>query len=121
MEGEGVINEYPGGYDDWLSQRQEPEKAKPDKIKAKKEPAKIKEPIVQRKLTYKEQKELDALPLKIEKLEEEQKNLYTMFADLSFYEKSPEEISKHKSRSVSLSEELEQAYSRWDYLAELAE
>jgi len=121
MEGEGVINEYPGGYDDWLSQRKPQAKAEPPKIKAKKEPVKINKPIVPRKLTYKEQKELDGLPLRIEKLEEEQKNLYTMFADLSFYEKPTAEIARNKDRSESLSEELKKAYERWDYLAELAE
>ena len=121
MEGDGIINEYPGGYDDWLSQRQPTVKAEVQKSKVKKEPLKSKKPIVQRKLTYKEQKELDALPLKIEKLEEEQKALYTMFADLSYYGKDPAEISKDKARSASLSEELQKTYERWDYLAELAE
>ncbi len=121
MEGEGIINEYAGGYDDWLSQRQPEVKAEEPKIKVKKEAVKIKKPIVQRKLTYKEQKELDALPLKIEKLEEEQNNLNTLFADLSYYDKDPAEIARNKSRSEALSVELEQAYARWDYLAELAE
>ncbi|MFA5287547.1 MAG: ATP-binding cassette domain-containing protein, partial [Candidatus Omnitrophota bacterium] len=123
MEGEGVINEYAGGYDDWLSQRQPEVKAEPPKVKVKvkKEAVKEKQPIVQRKLTFKEQKELDALPLKIERLEEEQKNLYVLFADLSYYEKPPEEIACNKSRSEAISQELEQAYARWDYLAELAE
>ncbi|MCX5700158.1 MAG: ATP-binding cassette domain-containing protein [Candidatus Omnitrophica bacterium] len=121
MEGEGIINEYPGGYDDWLSQRQPVVNPEPVKIKVKKEPVKINKPIVQRKLTYKEQQELDSFPIKIEKLEEEQKNLYALFADLSFYEKPPDEIAQDKARSEALSEELQIAYDRWDYLAELAE
>ena len=132
MEGEGLINEYVGGYDDWLSQRQPEVKPEPSKIKVKgkeekakeklkKEAVQEKQPIVQRKLTYKEQKELDALPLKIEKLEEEQNSLNILFADLSFYEKPPEEIARNKSRSEAISQELEQSYARWDYLAELAE
>ena len=120
LEGDGIINEYPGGYDDWLSQRQPVSKLKP-KIKAKKEPAKRAKPIVPRKLTYKEQQELDNLPSKIGKLEEEQKTLYSLFADFSFYQRDPAEISQVKARSVFLSEELQKAHERWDYLAELAE
>lgn len=121
LEGDGIINEYPGGYDDWLSQRQPIPKPEPPTIKAKKDPAKKVKPIVPRKLTYREQQELDRLPLKIEKLEEEQKTLYSLFADFSFYQRDPAEISQSKARSASLSEELQKAYQRWDYLAELAE
>jgi len=121
LEGEGIINEYPGGYDDWLNQRQSIAKPEAPKAKVKKEQAKKLKPIVPRKLTYKEQQELDELPLKIEKLEEEQKTLYSLFADFSFYQRDPAEISQTKARSASLSEGLQKAYQRWDYLAELAE
>ncbi|MFA5275579.1 MAG: ATP-binding cassette domain-containing protein [Candidatus Omnitrophota bacterium] len=121
LEGDGVINEYPGGYDDWLSQRQPVSKPELVKVKVKKEPAKKVKPIIPRKLVYKEQQELDGLPLKIEKLEEEQKALYSLLADISFYQKDPAEIAQAKARSASLSEELQKAYDRWDYLAELAE
>ncbi len=121
LEGDGIINEYPGGYDDWLSQRQPISKPEPSKSKVKKDPLKRVKPIVPRKLTYKEQQELDDLPLKINKLEEEQKTLYSLFADLSFYQRDSAEISQTKARSAFLSEELQKTYERWDYLAELAE
>ena len=81
LEGDGIINEYPGGYDDWLSQRQPVSKSEPLKIKVKKATVKKVKPIVPRKLTHKEQQEIDGLPVKIEKLEEEQKMLYSLFAD----------------------------------------
>ncbi len=121
LEGDGIINEYPGGYDDWLSQRQPVSKSEPLKIKVKKATVKKIKPVVPRKLTHKEQQELDGLPLKIEKLEEEQKMLYSLLADFSFYQRNPAEISQTKARSALLSEELQKAYERWDYLAELAE
>jgi ATP-binding cassette subfamily F protein uup len=121
LEGDGIINEYPGGYDDWLSQRRPILKPDPSKIKAKKDPVKRVKPIVPRKLTHKEKQELDGLPLKIEELEEEQKAFYSLFADFAFYQRDPAEISQSKARSVSLSEKLQKAYERWDYLAELAE
>ena len=90
-------------------------------IKVKKDPVKKKKPVVPRKLTYKEQRELDSLPLKIEKLEEKQKALYSLLADLSFYQRDPAEIAQTKARSASLSDELQKAYQRWEYLEELSE
>ncbi|MFH1692171.1 MAG: ATP-binding cassette domain-containing protein [Candidatus Omnitrophota bacterium] len=119
LEGEGVINEYSGGYDDWLSQRAAipvpvSPKAKDVKVLRKKE-----RPVVPRKLTFKEQKELANLLLKIEKLEEEQKLLYSLFADLAFYQQDPKEISEAKARSEEISIELEKANERWEYLEEL--
>ncbi|MFA5232010.1 MAG: ATP-binding cassette domain-containing protein [Candidatus Omnitrophota bacterium] len=119
LEGGGVVNEYPGGYDDWLSQRHPEIIPEPSKIKVKKEPNKKEKPIIPRKLTYKEQKELDALPLKIEKMEEEQKALYALFADLNFYQKSPEERAQAEARSEELSLELDKANQRWEYLETL--
>ncbi|MCX5708983.1 MAG: ATP-binding cassette domain-containing protein, partial [Candidatus Omnitrophica bacterium] len=115
LEGNGAVNEYAGGYDDWLSQRQ-PAAAEPPKIKIKRTPVKKAKPIIVRKLTFNEQQELDGLPLKIEKLEEEQNALYTLFADLNFYQRSPEEIAKAKARSEEISGELEKANQRWEYL-----
>jgi len=119
MEGNGEIHEYPGGYDDWLRQRQSAEVVQPQPIKVKKEPVKKKAAVVARKLTYKEQKELEGLPAKIEELEEEQKALYAELTDIAFYQKPPAQIAHTKARSASLSDELEKAYERWDYLEEL--
>ena len=118
LEGNGIINEYPGGYDDWLSQKPqalsiEATKAKP--VKAHRQ----ERPVVARKLTFKEQKELDSLPLKIEKLEEEQKELFRLFADLAFYQRDPKEINQVKERSEELTLELEEANKRWEYLEEM--
>lgn len=119
LEGDGVINEYPGGYDDWLSQRPCAPAPQALKIKAAKVYRENEKSVVSRKLTYKEQKELDSLPLKIEKLEEEQKALYRLFADLAFYQRGPQEINRAKARSEELSLELEEANERWEYLETL--
>ena len=118
LEGNGAVNEYPGGYDDWLSQRHPA--ALPEKPRIKKAPIKKEKPIVLRKLTFKEQQELDGLPLKIEKLEEEQKALYVLFADLNFYQRSPEEIALTRARSEELSGELDKANQRWEYLENIS-
>ena len=120
LEGDGIINEYPGGYDDWLSQRPAELPPKPLKNKAEIEPVKKEKTVVPRKLTFKEQRELDSLPLKIEKLEEEQQGFYRQFADYAFYQRAPQEVSLATARSEELSKELQKAYQRWEYLEELS-
>jgi len=119
LEGDGLINEYAGGYDDWLSQRK-PVTSAPVKAKPAKEIIRPKKPIVARKLTSKEQRELDNFASVIEKIEAEQKEIYALLADFNFYQKDPAEIAKTKARSEFLSNELEKAYERWEYLEELS-
>ncbi len=120
LEGDGLVNEYPGGYDDWLNQRQPAASPQPSKIEDKKEPAKKAKPAAPRKLTFKEQQELNKLPSKIEKLEEEQKGLYSQFADPAFLRRDRTEIAQAKARAAALAEELQKAYQRWEELTELA-
>ena len=119
LEGDGLINEYVGGYDDWLKQRKS---AEPVSVKAKpvKENIRSKKPIAARKLTSKEQREFDDIPLVIEKIEVEQKEIYALLADFNFYQKDPAEIAKTEARSEFLSNELEKVYARWEYLEELS-
>ncbi len=118
LEGEGLINEYVGGYDDWLSQRKLVILS-PVKTEHAKEIVQPKIPVVTRKLTSKEQRELDNFPLVIEKIEAEQKDITALLADFNFYQKNSAEIAKTKARSEFLSNELEKAYERWKYLEEL--
>jgi ABC transport system ATP-binding/permease protein len=115
-----VINEYPGGYDDWLSQKKAPVAAAP-KVKVVKERVRAKKAITPRKLSFNEQRELDSLPAAIAKLEGEQKELYAQLSDFAFYQKDPEEVSRVRQRSAVLSEELAKAYQRWEHLEELSE
>ncbi|MCX5698425.1 MAG: ATP-binding cassette domain-containing protein [Candidatus Omnitrophica bacterium] len=120
LEGGGLINEYSGGYDDWLSQRKlltpPPVKTKPAK-----EIIRPKITAAARKLTSKEQRELDNFAPVIEKIEAEQRQIYALLADFNFYQKDPAEIAKTEARSEFLSKELEKAYARWEYLEELSE
>ncbi|MDP1853294.1 MAG: ATP-binding cassette domain-containing protein [Candidatus Omnitrophota bacterium] len=120
LEGDGLINEYTGGYDDWLSQRKP---VTPALVKAKpvKEIIRPKISIVARKLTSGEQRELDNFTSLIEKIEAEQKEIYALLADFNFYQKDSAEIAKTKARLEFLSNELEKAYERWEYLEELSE
>ncbi len=120
LEGNGVINEYPGGYDDWLSQRKPSAPQEKPKAKPAKKILKAELPVIPRKLTYKEQRELESIPEKIEKLESEQKEIYTLLTDINFYQKDPNQIIKAKARLAALEIELEEANGRWEYLENLS-
>src|SRR5690606_39424220 len=100
FEGEGRVREYVGGYQDWLRQGGSPrllgvEESRESKpaVKAEPAPAPVAEPVAapRRKLSYKEQRELEALPGQIEALEEEQAALQRETAEPSFYQRPAEE------------------------------
>lgn len=115
LEGEGEVHEYPGGYDDWLAQRPAPD-AQKSKPKSEKVPEDLQKPVKTRKLSYKEQRELDSLPGEIQKLEEEQEKIYGLLGDLSFYQKGPEEVGRAQNRADEIDRELERLYQRWEFL-----
>ena len=119
LEGEGRVGEYVGGYDDWLRQRKPdtPSKIKKTVTKAPKLAAQQQRP---RKLSYKEKRELEALPQHIETLEAEQCQLYQTMADPAFYKKEGAEIIKAQDRLKSLEQELAVTYQRWEILEDLA-
>ncbi len=106
-----------GGYDDWLAQRSldTDAKIKPKKDKPQKNTpdAGLKQP---KKIGYMEKRELDALPLRIEKLEAELKNLYEQMADPELYKQKGEGINRIRERSEELEKILELAYERWEAL-----
>jgi ATP-binding cassette subfamily F protein uup len=120
LEGEGLLQEYIGGYDDWLRQRNaatEPKASIPKDEKQKKE----KSAAGKRKLTYKETREREELPGKIEILEAEKQQLITKINSPKFYAKSDTtQVMETNKRLESLESELEAAYQRWHELEELA-
>ncbi len=111
FEGNGQIGEYAGGYDDWLSQRQEVADSGQERESPK--PAKQKST---RKLTNKEREELIALPRLIEQLEAEQAKLHEMMADPAFYQQAKEEIAVATARAEAIPNILEDAFERWEEL-----
>jgi ATP-binding cassette subfamily F protein uup len=115
FEGEGGVNEYVGGYDDWLRQRKDAVPAGPTRAEEKKE--KSRPPRGKpRKLSFKEQKELEALPKKIEALETEQQQIHASMADPNIYRESGDRIGAMKARLEELAQVLEAAYQRWEEL-----
>jgi ABC transport system ATP-binding/permease protein len=113
FEGGGRIEEYVGGYDDWLIRR------RPAQVEAKKTPKQLK-PRLQRErprtLTFKENRELETLPALIESLESERDSLYETLGDPDFYKSEGQRIPELKARIVEIEGKIPDAYARWELL-----
>jgi ATP-binding cassette subfamily F protein uup len=120
FEGNGHVGEYVGGYDDWLRQRKQPHVAAigSQKAVAKDKPVakQQKNEKAKTKLSYKEQRELDALPGKIEKLEETITELEQQVSQPEFYQQDKTAISSTLGQLDALRDELQKAYERWEQL-----
>jgi len=122
FEGAGVVAEYPGGYDDWLIQR--PVTVYEKTERPIKKPAAVKrdeKKYKPRKLTFKERKELETLPGRIEELEQEHKRIYGQMGDPEFYKDSGKNITNARARIDEIDKELKEAYARWEELEEIKE
>ena len=120
-EGDGKFNEYAGGYEDWESyQRQIPDapvvETKRGPITAQTAVPEIRRSDKPRKLTYKEQRELEGLPAKIEALESEQADLHTKMGEAEFYRQGSDRITAVMERIEAIKLELEASYERWEEL-----
>jgi ATP-binding cassette subfamily F protein uup len=122
FEGDGRVAEYIGGYVDWQRQRHAaaavdrsgPERATPVAIKHN--DASAAGETSARKLSYNEQRELQALPGRIEALEAEQAGLEARVADPAFYKENAAAIAAALDRVAAIERELLDAYARWDAL-----
>ncbi|MET0082547.1 MAG: ATP-binding cassette domain-containing protein [Sedimenticola sp.] len=118
FEGEGRVNEYVGGYDDWLRQRQPVIEEKPVS-KPQSAPKAEKPRSKPRKLSYKDQRELEALPKRIEELETRLDELQNRMADPAFYQQEGGVIAEAKASMETLETELSEAFERWESLEAL--
>ncbi|HWH73683.1 MAG TPA: ATP-binding cassette domain-containing protein [Methylibium sp.] len=117
-EGEGRWREYEGGVEDWLLQsarsRAATAAAAP-KVAASAPPAAA--PAAKRaKLSFKEQRELDELPARIEALEVEQRTLGERLADAALYTETPQQVATVQARYAQIEDELMAALERWEAL-----
>jgi ATP-binding cassette subfamily F protein uup len=123
FEGEGRVQEYVGGFADWVRQRRDrseklegrSEKLEVGSLKsaqARKEPT----PGSTRKLSYKEHRELEGLPARIDALEAEQRALNARISGADFYMEGAEAIRTALARVDTLHAELAEAYARWHAL-----
>ena len=121
FEGNGVINEYVGGYEDWLRQSRS-NFSKVEKKAATKKASEEKSPVQENKaktkLSYKDQFELDTLPQKIESLESEQVQIQEHVAEPDFYQQDKKDVDKVLARLSEVEKELETTYERWEELSD---
>ena len=114
LEGDGRVNEYAGGYDSWLKQKQASQAAKQkatEKIK-KEKPQKQKST----KLNNKQKRELEELPVTIENLEKQNASLHQKMAEPFFYKQDPATIAEAKANLKKIETDLKSAYARWEQL-----
>ena len=128
-EGGGRWLEYEGGVSDWLAQSARAAAAasaaallaRSEKKAEAVAPAAPAAPVVaapaRRRLGYKEQRELDALPARIEALEAEQAELHGLMAGGELYAQGPERIQQVSERASAVEEELLQLLERWTELS----
>jgi ATP-binding cassette subfamily F protein uup len=117
FEGPGRIEGYAGGYDDWLMQR--PEKTVPASDTPMSEKGRKRTPpaaTATKKLGYKQQRELDALPGRIESLEARQQELFRIMSEPDFYRRDGERVAALKQELAGVEQELETAFARWEEL-----
>jgi ATP-binding cassette subfamily F protein uup len=126
FEGLGQVNEYVGGYDDWVRQRPAPAVSAPSPaakptVAEKSAPAKPAAPAKPKKMSYKEQKELDSLPGTIEKLEADIAALNGEMGQPGFYQQAKDAILQSQNKLAEMEKALETAYARWEELEALRE
>ena len=119
--GDGRVEEFVGGYEDWLRQRRAAEAGRtaatrPAPAAPVPEAVRVATAAKGKKLSYKEQRELDALPERIAALEAEQEQLNARITDPGFYAETADAIHAALARVESLQAELLDAYARWDEL-----
>jgi ATP-binding cassette subfamily F protein uup len=127
FEGDGLWREYEGSVEDWMTQskrareiaaRNAPDSATAAPAAAPPEPAVAPPPGTRRKLSYKEQRELETLPARIAELEEEQKRI-TEVLELdggAIYASEASRAAELSQRHAQIDEELLSAMERWEEL-----
>jgi ATP-binding cassette subfamily F protein uup len=120
FEGDGRVQEYVGGYDEWIRQRATSDGVPPEPPRAPERGESRRAPRP-RRLSYNEVRELAALPDKIEALEAEHRALTARVASADFYKEAPDAIRDALIRVDMLAQEVTEAYERWDELQQRQE
>ena len=109
FEGDGRIEEYLGGHEDWQRERART-------LAEVREPRRAEPVSGSKKLSYRERLELESLPARIETLEAERARLDATIAGAEFYKESPSAITGILERAEAVRVELDVLYRRWDEL-----
>ncbi len=118
FEGDGVFREYVGGYEDWVRVRSSVKLKEKQDVRLQKTvlKARTSKQSSRIKLSYNEMRELEALPTKIEILEQEQANITCKLSDAATYHDSPDQIVRLQTRFVGIEKEITSHLFRWDEL-----
>jgi ATP-binding cassette subfamily F protein uup len=117
-EGGGSWREYVGGYSDWLRQRPQPAAAAT--VAATRPAVEPSAPAPKRRLSYKEQRELESLPAEIQRLEDEQRELTRKMSADDYHRAAADEMRRDGERAVEIEALLAQRMERWVSLEEKA-
>ncbi|MEE4202106.1 MAG: ATP-binding cassette domain-containing protein [Halieaceae bacterium] len=123
MQGDGVVEEQAGGFSDWEARggklsalaSAEDNQSRDKPVATTHGASKTKQPA-KKKLSYKEQRELDALPALIEQLEQQQAALEVETAASDFYQQAPDVVTAKLEQLNAVAAELEQKIERWTEL-----
>ena len=125
-DGPGAWREYEGGVQDWLAQSarwqamREAEAGAASDVSDQKNPQRTpgkREQLQKKKLSYKDQRELDALPALIDALEQEQADIRARLADGTLYQTDLDQAVALQARDGVIEEELMAALERWETLS----
>ena len=119
LKGDGSVLEYVGGHKDWLRQSASETQLLPSCPEQPEQNRQKRRTLRPRRLNFKEERELEALPDIISALEEEQEKLHITLADPDFYKDNGVGIQKINVRLEELTKELSEAYIRWEELETL--
>ena len=122
FDGQGGVRECVGGYADWERQTGGWTDAGVEKVRPEKRTARTAPPSdsPRRKLKWKEERELEELPARIEALETEQTDLHASLADPALYQGGGDKITALQARLEAVAGELAGVYSRWEELEDIA-
>ena len=113
LEGDGRVADVAGGYSDWLRWRAVAKAAAERAVEAPKLLSTNAPAPAKRKLSFKDSKELEALPSTIEQLETRQRALGEAMNDPAFFKQDQAGVLKANAELAQIAKELEQAYARW--------
>ncbi|MDQ7011058.1 MAG: ATP-binding cassette domain-containing protein [Mariprofundaceae bacterium] len=119
FEGDGKIIPIEGGWSDyqaWKMRQNEKKESEKEKKRPKTNGNSSKPARIRSKLSYKEQRELDALPGEIEAMESEKAEIEARFCDPDYFSKNTGGFRKDQQRLSELEEKLTDAYARWEEL-----
>ena len=119
LEGDGEVKSYPGGYADYIAQKaRNAPKERPDSVQKPPPQPQQANTGQPKKLSYKERRELDALPEAIDKLEKEIASIREALGDGTIYRREPDKAQAIAARLPLAEAELEAAVERWAELEE---